>query len=162
MTSRAAAWILLLLVGCSKPLSIKTVGIDELDLLLSDHRGEISVVPVWATWCRTCLELLPEIIALQQNESYGDVAFLTVTLDDSDDAESMAEALAIVLEHEAAFPHYALQAGIEQALARLGIDDVPAVLVYDQEGTLRYRLVGDPFDNKISPPDVEDAIDSLR
>ena len=162
MRFTAAALVFLVLATCSRTPKIEQIGLDDWSRIVGARRGEVVVVLVWATWCRTCLDLLPDFVALEQNETYDGVAFLTVTLDEHDNASAMADALALVQERNAAFPHYSFRAEIERAMHQLGIEDVPAVLVYDQGGEVRYRLTGDPFDNEISIGDVEDAIESLR
>ncbi len=158
----ATALVLVLLAACSRTPEIESVGLEDWGRIVGDYRGEITVVLVWATWCRPCLELFPEFVDLQQSEAYDDVAFLSVTLDEHDDPTAMAEALVLVLERDARFPHYVFRADVEQAMHQLGIEDVPAVLVLDREGAVRYRLTGDPFDNEVGIADVEDAIESLR
>ena len=158
----ATALVFFFLATCSRTPQIEQTGLADWSRIVGDQRGEVAVVLVWATWCRTCLDLLPEFVALEQSETYGDVAFLTVTLDEHDNASAMADALALVQERNAAFPHYAFRTEIERAMHHLGIEDVPTALVYDQGGEVRYRLTGDPFDNEISIGDVEDAIESLR
>ena len=158
----ATALLLILLATCSHTPKVEPVPLEDWDRVTGDHHGEIAAVLVWATWCRPCLELFPEFVALQQREAYDNIAFLSVTLDEHDDPVAMAEALALVLQRDARFPHYVLRADVEQAMHRLGIVDVPAVLVLDREGAVRYRLTGDPFDNEVGIADVEDAIESLR
>ena len=158
----ATALVLVFLAACSHTPKIESVGLEDSGRIVGGYRGEITAVLVWATWCRPCLELFPQFVALQQSEAYDEVAFLSVTLDEHDNASAMADALALVQERNAAFPHYAFRTEIERAMHHLGIEDVPTALVYDQGGEVRYRLTGDPFDNEISIGDVEDAIESLR
>ncbi len=158
----ATALVLVFLAACSHTPKIESVGLEDSGRIVGGYRGEITAVLVWATWCRPCLELFPQFVALQQSEAYDEVAFLSVTLDEHDDPTAMAEALALVLESDARFPHYVFRADVERAMHRLGIEDVPAVLVLDRDGAARHRLTGDPFDNEVSIGDVEDAIESLQ
>jgi thiol-disulfide isomerase/thioredoxin len=160
---RIVVTLLFLLASCSDSVpDIRVVSLDEWDRTIEDYRGEPVLVNVWATWCRTCLDLLPSIAALEQREEYGGVRFLSVVVEDPDDAPALQQAQALLLEQKATFPHYAFQAGVEEALAKLAIENVPAVLVFDAEGVRRYHLEGDEFDNEISPGDVEAAVESLR
>ena len=158
----APSLVLVLLAGCSLSPTIEATGLEEWERVVAAHQGGVTAVLVWATWCRPCLDLLPEFVALQRSEGHGDVAFVTVTLDEHDAPGAMTEAVGLVQELDARFPHYAFRADVEQAMHRLGIEDVPAVLVLDQGGEVRYRLTGDSFDNEIGAGDVEDAIESLR
>lgn len=47
---------------------------------LSDHRGTVVVLNLWATWCPPCREEIPDFMALQE-EMQGDVLFLGVSVD---------------------------------------------------------------------------------
>ena len=59
------------------------------------------------------------------------------------------------------FPHFAVQMGVEETLERLGLDDLPGVLIYDADGKLRYRVERDSFEGEMHLEDVEDAIDAV-
>ena len=91
-----------------------------------------------------------------------EIRFLTVALDDHDNPGAIAQASEMLSRHEASFPHYVFASEISGSLATLGIRNVPAVLVYDAEGTPRHRLETGVFDNDLSVADIEDAIESLR
>jgi len=125
------------------------------------HEGRVLVVPVWATWCRTCLDLLPAIIELSGKYQRAGVDFAGLCVDDADDRLAIENAQGLVRELEAPFGQYLLQSEISKTLAWLDLAGIPAVLVYDAEGQLRFRLEGDDPDNEIAPADLEDAIESL-
>ena len=49
---------------------------------LSDYRGKVVFIDVWATWCGGCVEGLPYFVALrEQYKDREDIVFLTVTYD---------------------------------------------------------------------------------
>lgn len=49
---------------------------------LSDYRGKIVFIDVWATWCGACVKGLPYFVALrEQYKDREDIVFLTVTFD---------------------------------------------------------------------------------
>lgn len=55
---------------------------------LSDFRGKIVFIDVWATWCGGCIEGLPYFIALQeQYKGRRDIVFLTISVNDIDAKE---------------------------------------------------------------------------
>lgn len=49
-------------------------------LALSDFRGKVVVVDVWATWCDPCLKMLPYFQQLEQEMKGPEVAFLSVCM----------------------------------------------------------------------------------
>lgn len=145
----------------SSPPDVKAIEPAEWAAALEDYRGAPLVVNVWANWCRPCVEFLPAFAALPGREEYGSVGFISVVVEDPADGAALAEAKRLVLELDARFPHFAIQTGVEETLGLLGVDDVPAVLVYDAEGRLRHRIEADPFDGEVRLEDVEDALDSV-
>lgn len=49
-------------------------------LALSDLRGRVVVVDVWATWCAPCLRMMPYFKQLERDLQHPDLAFLSVCL----------------------------------------------------------------------------------
>jgi thiol-disulfide isomerase/thioredoxin len=150
----------LLMAACSSPPEVETIEPAQWAEVLADHQGDVTVVNVWANWCRPCLDFLPSFVALREVENYEDVQFISVVVEDPADVVALGEATKLVLELDARFPHFALQTGVEETLEILGLDDLPGVLVYDAEGKLRYRIEREAFDGEMHLEDVEDAIDA--
>ena len=164
MFSRTACLLLatLALRACfPSPPDVKTIEPAEWAGTLEGYRGEITVVNCWATWCRPCLEFFPSFAGLWERDEYGDIEFVSVVVEDPADGAALAEAKRLVVELEARFPHFAIQTDVEETLGLLGVDDLPAVLMYDAEGQLRYRIEADAFEDEIHLEDIEDAIDSV-
>jgi len=53
---------------------------------LSDFKGQVLVVNLWATWCAACLQEMPELQALQQTMGDQGVKVLTLNQDLTDGA----------------------------------------------------------------------------
>ncbi len=140
---------------------IKTIEPAEWADAVEEYRGEALVVNVWANWCRSCLEFLPSFAGLLERDEYSDVEFVSVVVEDPADGPALAEAKRLVVQLDARFPHFAIQTGVEETLDLLGVDDLPAVLIYDAEGRLRHRIGADAFKGEMHLEDVEDAIDSV-
>lgn len=49
---------------------------------LSDHRGSVVVLNIWATWCPPCREEIPDFMELQEEMGDEGVLFLGVSIDD--------------------------------------------------------------------------------
>jgi thiol-disulfide isomerase/thioredoxin len=128
---------------------------------LSARRGSVVVVPVWASWCRECIEILPGLVDLSERYREKGVTFASLCLEEYAQTEEVEAAEHIVRAHGAKFPHFLPQQDVAASLDALALDDLPAVLVYDQAGDLKYRVTGDEWSNEISLADVQDAIDSL-
>lgn len=48
---------------------------------LSDFKGKVVVVDVWATWCGPCKEQIPHLVQLEQEFHGKDVVFMGVSID---------------------------------------------------------------------------------
>ncbi len=128
---------------------------------LTARRGSIVVVPVWASWCRGCIEMFPAMTALSERYSEKGVLFVSLCLDDYTRKADVEAAGKIVAANDARFPHFLPKQDIAVSLDALAIGDLPAVLVYDRAGEIQYRLQVEPGSDEVSLADVEDAIDSL-
>ena len=92
MRFRGLALALLLLAACSRSPKIETVAAEDWAQVIAGHRGSVAVVLVWATWCRSCEDLLPAFAALERRLRDDEIRFLTVTLDDHDNPGAIAQA----------------------------------------------------------------------
>lgn len=128
---------------------------------LAARRGSVVVVPVWASWCRNCVEILPELIELSETYREKGVVFASLCLEEYAQQEEIDAAEEIVKRYDARFPHFLPRQDVAATLDALSLRDLPAVLVYDQAGELTHRVVADEQSNEISLADVQDAIDSL-
>ncbi|MGY0618571.1 TlpA family protein disulfide reductase [Lysobacter sp. A378] len=77
-------------------LQVTTIDGDPYDL--ADHRGKWVVVNFWATWCRPCLEEMPELSALDAMREHVEVIGLAY-----EDIKP-ADLKAFLLEHPVVYP----------------------------------------------------------
>jgi len=140
---------------------MEAVSLEAWSRELNARRGSVVVVAVWASWCRPCIDMLPAMVVLSERYGEKGVLLVSLCLDDYTRPEDIEAAEKIVVAREARFPHFLLKQDIAASLEALALEDLPAVLVYDQAGKLRYRLVSDPRSDELSIADVEDAIESL-
>ena len=154
--------LLALGVGCSwfqadiEPLTSK-----EWATVVGAHRGRLLVVNVWAGWCRSCLDLFPFVVDLSNHYEVERLQVLSLSIDNSNDLAVLQQAREFLRGQDADFPHYLLTHEITRALEGLGLESIPAVMIYDAEGRLRYRLQGDDDEIELTPADVQDAVESL-
>lgn len=59
----------------------KLEAMDGTPFTLSDQKGKIVVLNIWATWCPPCREEIPDFIEIQ-NELKEDVLFVGVSMDE--------------------------------------------------------------------------------
>ncbi len=63
---------------------------------LSEHRGKVVVLNIWATWCTPCREEVPDLVSIQK-EMRDAVVVVGVSIDtgDADEVRSFAEEFGI-------------------------------------------------------------------
>lgn len=126
------ASVSLIIAGCSKTDYSEHQGKSG---QFSDHRGQWLIINYWATWCKPCIEEIPELNQFAKDHA-DSVSFFGVDFD-----QSQGEALAASIE----------KLGIEfpvltnDPAATLGFERpmvLPTTLVFNPEGELQHTLVG--------------------
>lgn len=51
------------------------------DFTLSEHKGKVVVLNIWATWCPPCRDEIPDFMELQEEMESDGVLFLGVSID---------------------------------------------------------------------------------
>ena len=51
---------------------------DSTTLSLSDLRGKVVVIDVWATWCAPCIRMMPYFKQLEKELSHPDLGFMLI------------------------------------------------------------------------------------
>jgi thiol-disulfide isomerase/thioredoxin len=98
---------------------------------LSELRGRVVLVNLWATWCPPCRHELPEINRLQQ--AYADRGLVVVTLSN--------EERDLLLRFAAQHPFTTVNVYASQ-LGWLDVPGRPLSIVIDREGVVRECIIG--------------------
>lgn len=104
---------------------------------LSDYRGQVVLVNLWATWCPPCKAEMPTLNAYFQEHS--DEGFMLIAINDGDKEEDVITFVEnygldfqvwIDTEHKASINTFKTQS-------------LPSSFVIDREGVIRLRWVGE-------------------
>jgi len=149
--------------GCSRShtASFEPIRFEQWQRQLQLMKGNIVVVDVWATWCAPCLERFPHMVELSRSYKGQDVEFVSINVDDREDKATIEKARQFVLQQNANFRNYLMNENILQSFENLGVQGIPAVLLYDRAGRLRYNLNGDNPNHQATLKDVDDALATL-
>ena len=98
---------------------------------LSELRGQVVLINFWASWCSPCRQELPLLSKIYSQYHGAGFALLAVNVDDNrKDAEVMLKRL------DLKFP--TLFDGNKSVAKLYGVDTMPATLVIDRDGRVRY------------------------
>jgi peroxiredoxin len=98
---------------------------------LSELRGRVVLINFWASWCSPCRQELPLLNKIYAQYRAAGFVLLAVNVDDNrKDAEAMLKRLNL------GFP--TLFDGNKNVAKLYGVDTMPATLVIDRDGRVRY------------------------
>jgi peroxiredoxin len=103
---------------------------------LSDHRGKVVLVNVWATWCPPCRQEMPSMQRLYEKFKGKNFEILAVSID-SEGREAVAP---FMRKLHLTFP--ALLDPGETIIPLYGITGVPESFIVDKDGILVEKIVG--------------------
>jgi peroxiredoxin len=103
---------------------------------LSDHRGKVVLVNVWATWCLPCREEMPSMQRLYERFKGENFEILAVSID-SKGREVVAP---FMRKMSLSFP--ALLDPEETISPLYGITGVPETFIIDKDGILVKTIIG--------------------
>lgn len=109
--------------------------LDGKQVNLSDLRGKVVLVNVWATWCVWCRKEMPAIQSFYQD--YQNQGFTVLALSTDDRAETARQFL-----KEKGYTFPAAMMGAEEQAAFGPVTRLPTSFIVDGEGRLRQRIAG--------------------
>ena len=101
---------------------------------LSDYRGSVVLVNLWATWCTPCREEFPDLLRVQRELENRGFRLILVS---ADFTSQRAAASAFLASQRVGFPTFAKAQGDQEFID--GLDSrwsgaLPATLLFDREG----------------------------
>ena len=118
---------------------------------LSDYKGKVVVVDVWATWCGPCRAELPHLKKLEKAMEGKDVVFIGVSVDEKKNYEKWKKFLV-----EEQLPGVQLFAdGWSKITKDYKITGIPRFMVFAKDGSIVESHAPRPSD-----PSLQDMIES--
>ncbi len=104
---------------------------------LSDYRGKVIVLNIWATWCEQCRREMPSMEAVHRDFKDRGLAVVAVSVDGPDMDAAIRE---FVTSYELTFDVLYDRTELFRALYRY--TGVPETYVIDRGGTVRRKWIG--------------------
>lgn len=112
--------------------------IDGKPFKLSDLKGKVLVIDLWATWCGPCRVSTPELVNLQKE--FGPKGFEVIGLDIDPDSDTPEDVRAFAKEFDI---NYKLAfANRELALSLMRGGNIPQSIIVNREGQIVEHMVG--------------------
>ena len=104
---------------------------------LTDYRGQVVLVNLWATWCPPCKEEMPTLQAF--HNKYNDDGFAVIAVNDGDPTPDVVQ---FAQDYQLTFPVWLDPTYIatEDAFKTLNL---PSSFVIDRDGIVRLQWVGE-------------------
>ena len=132
------------MVGLSAP-DITYPGLDGKKVSLSDYRGKVVFVNIWATWCPPCVEEMPSMQNLYQKLKSENFEIMAVSIY-SQGAKVVAP---FMKKYKLTFPALMDSLGTVKRIYKT--TGVPESYIIDKDGILAKKVIG-PLD--WSKPDI--------
>ena len=112
---------------------------------LSQYKGKTVVAYFWATWCKSCVKEVPQLIGLQNQYKDKNVQFVGIAIDNADKVEKFAKDNAIP---------YPILVGGDDAMTlakQMGdlVGGLPFMIVIDKNGNLVEKILGEIPEGKL-------------
>ena len=102
---------------------------------LSDYRGQVALVNLWATWCPPCVEELPTLNSFYQD--YAEFGFVIIGIDDGEELSVVQE---FVTRTGLTFPIWTDPDYLSESA--FGTMNLPSSYVIDRQGRVRLQWIG--------------------
>ncbi|WP_430813278.1 TlpA family protein disulfide reductase [Carboxylicivirga sp. RSCT41] len=115
---------------------------------LSDYKGKLVYVDVWATWCGPCKAQIPALKELEKKFHGQPVTFLSISVDKMKDQQKWIDF--VKTEHLEGVQLMADKAFDSDVAKAYGINAIPRFMLFDKEGKIVTIDAPRPSDEKIS------------
>lgn len=126
-------------------LSKKLIKTDSTEIsfqqILEKHKGKVTVIEVWASWCSDCVKAMPKVKEMQANNPNVDYVFLSMD-------KAYDKWLAGIEKHELKGDHYWATDGMKGEFGKsINLDWIPRYIILDKKGNIvLYRAIETDFD----------------
>lgn len=109
--------------------------------ILKKHKGQTTVIELWASWCGDCVKAMPKMKELQEYNK--NVSFVFLSMDKTADKWRVG-----IQKHELQGDHYMANDGMKGVFGQaIDLDWIPRYIIIDKTGKIvLYRAIETDFD----------------
>ena len=109
--------------------------------LLKKHKGKVTVIEIWASWCSDCVKAMPKVKEMQANHPTVDFVFISMD-------KAYDKWLAGIEKHELKGDHYWVTDGMKGEFGKsIDVDWIPRYIILDKNGKIiTYRAIETDFE----------------
>jgi peroxiredoxin len=126
-------------------------------ITLSNLRGQVVMVNLWASWCPPCREEMPAIENVYQEYKHQGLEVLAVNTTYQDNE---AEVAAFVKQYGLTFPILLDKTGAVSN--RYQLRGLPSTYFVDRKGVIRSVVVGGPMSEALIRSKIQDLLEGTR
>ncbi len=115
-------------------ITLTRVKYDGLKQEILNHRGKVVVVDFWATFCPPCVKSFPHFIDMQTKYADKGLVVISVSLDATDNPESIERAHAFLIKKKSPLRNFILDEPVEVWSKKFGSSSLPFYYVFDRRG----------------------------
>lgn len=132
-------------LGVGKPApEVASKTLDGKDIKLSDYKGKVVLLDIWATWCGPCKAMIPHEREMAEKMKGKPFVLVSVSADDK------KETLQKFLEKEKMpWVHWWDNGPESKVLKAYRVRAFPTLYLIDHAGMVRHKWVGNPGHEKI-------------
>lgn len=123
--------------------------------------AKLTIVDAWATTCGPCKENFPHLVAMSKKYADKGLAAVSLTVDDREDAQAVAEAEKFLREQGATFTNVLLDEDFGVGFEKLDINAIPAVFLFGPDGQEVKRYTLDDPNNQFTYEQVEKDVAAM-
>lgn len=124
---------------------------------IKNLQGKVVLVDFWADYCQPCKQKFPDVVALHRKYASQGFTVVSVSVDDVANSETRENVKAYLQQQRATCRNLLLAEKPEVWVPKLHMDSIPAMILFDQNGQMINRWVG----NEINLQAIEKRVTEL-